>query len=116
MSKQAILITPNNEVGVVDLPDDEQQEYSLFSKLLGGMIQAVPLDQELSGITIWVNEEGKLEGLRLNQLATRVWVASYGYTDVMVGNALITGGADSQGKTKGLTESQMTRIRLMVTD
>lgn len=51
-----------------------------------GLIQIVPFDDETE---IVVNDEGKLDNLPVNQIATQYWTDRYGYTDVIVGNAII---------------------------
>ena len=109
--RQAILITDTDAMEVINLPNDNKEEYGVMSMTLGGLIQPVDLDNDLSGLTIWVNEEGKLIGLPFNSLATRLWEMSYGRTDVMMGNAIITGDADRNGRTKGLTPNQINLIK-----
>lgn len=51
-----------------------------------GLIQVVPFRD---GTEIVVNEEGKLEALPVNPIATQYWYDRYGDTDVIVGNAII---------------------------
>lgn len=109
--RQAILITDTDTVEVINLPNDTKSEYGLFSMTLDGYIEAVALDKDLLGLTLWVNEEGKLISLPFNSLATRLWEMSYGKTDVIMGNAIITGDADENGKTLGLTPNQINLIK-----
>ena len=104
MSKNAMVIRVEGEPEMVELPEND---YDYLSAELGGWIQAVPLARELEGLTIWVNEEGKLNGLPINQKATQIWIKAWGNTDVMAGTAIITGGADSEGNTKGLTQMEI---------
>lgn len=104
MSKRVMVIKSSGETEMADLPENS---YDYLSAELEGWIQAVPLARELEGLTIWVNEEGKLNGLPINMLATQIWEQAWGKTDVIVGTAIITGGADDEGETKGLTEMEV---------
>lgn len=88
----------------------EDNEYDFLSAAVGGYIESVYLSGDLEEFSMWCNEEGKLTGLPLNHAATALWEVSYGKTDVMVGNVVITGGADEEGNTIGLTPDQITRL------
>jgi len=55
---------------------------------VGGPIQVVPLGEE--GLELLCNDEGKLEGMERNVLATRIWELWWGdKTDIVVGNVMI---------------------------
>jgi hypothetical protein len=58
---------------------------------VGGDVQMVPMED---GKEIWCNEEGKIIGLPVNHLATKIWIQSYGATDVIVGNILYCDAGD----------------------
>ena len=107
-TKQVIVITPEHEVSVQQMP--VAGEYNFLNTAVAGYIQAVELDEELAGITIWVNEEGKLDRLPYNQKATYLWEKSYGFTDVICGTAVLTGGSDDEGETLPLTDVQVAQI------
>jgi hypothetical protein len=52
-----------------------------------------------NGDTLLIDEEGKLKGKEVNQTATMHFVASYGMTDVIAGDAmLIAKGANTKWK------------------
>jgi hypothetical protein len=88
--------------------DDEFVGYKTLSDAVGGMIEAVSLP---SGMTLWVNEEGKLNGLPVNRVATELLTREFGQKfDTIVGNAIITGGADDEGETLGLTNDQVATL------
>jgi hypothetical protein len=74
---------------------------------VGGFVQAVDLTPEL---TMWCNEEGKLRGLPFNAAATLAWATSFGKTDIIVGNAVFTGGTDDEGATKSLSPEMVERL------
>ena len=107
-TKQVIVITPEHEVSVQQMPI--AKEYDFLNTAVAGWIQAVELSEDLEGITLWVNEEGKLNGLPYNQKATYLWEKSYGFTDVIVGTAVLTGGTDDEGETLPLTDVQVAEI------
>jgi len=112
MTKQVLVIKADGGVSTEQV--ENSKEYDFLSKAVAGWIEAVDLDQELAGLTLWINEEGKLTGLPFNFLATKLWEMSYGKTDIIVGDAVITGGTDDNGETKSLTENQITRIKSVI--
>lgn len=103
---KALLISTDNLVEV-EQDTDEFVSYATLSRAVGGMIEAVTLP---NGLTLWVNEEGKLDGLPVNEYATRLFVSAYGAVDIIVGNVIITGGADENGETLGLTDKQVAEL------
>lgn len=73
-----------------------------------GYIEAISLDD----FTIFVNEEGKLNDLPVNPVATLFWKielkkSGFKLNDVICGDAVILGGCDDEGETLGLTDSQL---------
>ena len=103
---KALVLTTNNTVEV-EQDTDEFVSYATLSRAVGGMIEAVTLP---NGLTLWVNEEGKMDGLAPNVYATRLFVSAFGAVDVIVGNAIVTGGADDDGETLGLTDEQVAEL------
>ncbi len=66
---------------------------------VGGLIEAAPTDESL---TLWVNEEGKIDGLPLNPLGHALWneVDIYGCIaagDWLAGPCVVTGPPDDDG-------------------
>lgn len=92
---------------------DQENEYKFLSAAVGGYIQAVPLQDPVGELTMWLNEEGKLDGLPENMAATWLWGRSYGATDVMVGNVVLSGGVDENGETLGLSDDQVAALQSM---
>jgi hypothetical protein len=110
--RNAIVIKVDGSIHGIDLGEDSRGEYEALSGAVGGMIQAVPLDD--SDMMLWCNEEGKLIGLPYNESATNVWVKYWGQTDVMVGDCVITGGIDWDSElTKGLTPAEVIRVKFL---
>ena len=103
---KALVITTDNTVEV-EQDTNEFVSYATLSRAVGGMIEAVTLP---NGLTLWVNEEGKMDGLAPNVYATRLFVSAFGAVDVIVGNAIVTGGADDDGETLGLTDEQVAEL------
>ena len=86
--------------------------YNLIREAVGGWIECAHIAPY--GVDVWLNEEGKLHGLPYNLIGTRLWVTAYGNTDAIVGDIIITGGADEEGETLGLTDEQLNDIKTRV--
>lgn len=100
---KALILRTDNTV-VVEQDNNEVVAYATLSSAVGGYIEAVALP---SGMTLWVNEDGKNLGLPVNEYATRLFVSAYGATDIIVGNAIVTGGVDDEGNDLGLTDEEI---------
>lgn len=103
---KALVLTTNNTVEV-EQNTEEFVSYATLSRAVGGLIEAVALSDNL---TLWVNEEGKNDGLTPNVYATRLFISVFGAVDVIVGNAILTGGVDDEGETLGLTDEQIEEL------
>lgn len=103
--KSAIIIKTTGETEIVDIANDE---LATLQKAVGGYIEAVALNDNL---TMWLNEEGKVEGLPHNPLAQHFFDLRFGTgVDYIVGNAVFTGGADENGETMGLENDTISRL------
>jgi hypothetical protein len=89
--KTALRINTDFTTEVLDL---EADSLSQLQEAVGGLVQAIDLQDNL---TLWCNEEGKLIGLPVNVMGTRLWEKSFGLTDVIMGNVVFTGGTDDEG-------------------
>jgi len=95
---KAVKITTQGEMTPFDLSTNELEQ---LQAAVGGYIQAVNLSDD---ITLWCNEEGKIMNLPHNPIAQVLWDKFFGAnTDLIVGDVVITGGADDEGKTVGLS-------------
>ena len=101
--EKALIIKTDGTKSVVEF--QENTFLNLAQKTVGGWIQLVRL--ETKGIDLYLNEEGKLDQLEQNPIATALWSEDYGLTDYIVGDVIITGGANSEGETVGLTDGQI---------
>jgi hypothetical protein len=102
---KAVIIKATGEKSVVEF--NESTAYATLSGAVGGWIECVGLE---NGLDLWVNEEGKLTGLPQNPVATALWADSYGMTDVIMGDVIITSGTDNEGNTLGLNEEQVDEL------
>lgn len=107
MKKFAVIRT----TGAVELHEvSEEAESDFLTEAVGGWFQCVPLERNLRGFYLWCNEEGKLEDLPINPVATGLWIISYGPTDTICGDVVITGGVDGNGDTLGLSEAEIDKL------
>lgn len=96
--RKAILLDVEGKVSTLDL--DSANSLKTLQRAVGGWVQAVDFSTEL---TIWVNEEGKLNNLPINVEATKIWAHFFGNTDYIAGNAVFTGGTDENGETLAIS-------------
>ena len=108
MTQYAIKATANNDLDVVEF--DPTDSYNIIKESIGGGIFQCIYLPELNA-DMWIDDEGKLFSEPvINAFGSALWVNSYGMTDMFVGDIIITGGADSEGKTLGLTQEQVATI------
>jgi hypothetical protein len=78
---------------------------------VGGYIEAFPTRQ---GVTVFINEEGKLQELPVNRLAMDIVSTWDEYRvleqDYIAGNAVILGGTDRHGNTLNLSQRERTYV------
>jgi hypothetical protein len=76
------------------------------------LVQAIDIDSEKEGMTLWVHEEGKLLGHPRNDAGSIMYEAVFGHgLDTIVGNVVFTGKADEEGETMGLPENYQRGVR-----
>lgn len=97
--RKAILLDVEGKVSTIDL--DSENTLKILQRAVGGWVQAVDFREDL---TMWVNEEGKLDNLPTNVEATNIWAHFFGYTDFIAGNAVFTGGTDENGETLAISD------------
>ena len=101
-----IPIDPAARHQVVEISENETSEK--IHELVDGSFQCIELNDD---VFVWVNEEGKLQGLPWNQRAQVLWDERYGRgTDFLVGSAVLTGGTDARGETLGLSDHQIATV------
>lgn len=108
--KQAVIIRTDGTTEVVDFSQDS---LAVLQKAVGGWVQAIDLN---SNLTLWLNEEGKLESLPHNPHAQYFFDMRFGPdADYIVGDAIFTGGVDENGDTLGLDEDTVKSLLASVT-
>jgi hypothetical protein len=103
--KKIAILKPNGELTGMGTTSDEM--LTVLQTACGGYVQSVDLT---STLTMWVNDEGKLNGSEWNECATAIWHAIHGATDTIFGTVVFTGGADEEGETKELTDDDWARL------
>ena len=111
MERYAIIIRPNEETVLLHCYPGDSLDLKALQEIVEGHIETVPtaLAGEWSheqgvGLTLIINEEGKLLGMPVNRLATDM---AYPFNDVIVGNAILIGTTDEDfiGLTKEAAEN-----------
>jgi len=104
MTAKALWLTTSGEV--VELNDISSQA---LSEAVGGWLEAVQPHERL---TLWMNEEGKLNGLPHNLKGQAIWEAFFeADSDYIVGNIVLTGGVDEEGETLPLSSEDLTVLK-----
>lgn len=108
---KALRVTTAGVTQELDLTENSLQ---VLQTGVGGWVQAIDLTTTL---TMWCNEEGKLEGLPHNPYAQKLWDLAFGAdTDYIVGDIVLTGAPDEEGRTTAITELDERVIRKVVAE
>lgn len=78
--------------------------YKMLSNAVEGYIECVRLAEDTD---MWCNENGIAERRELNLMASAIYEETFEMANPILGNVIITGGADEEGDTLGLTEEQV---------
>jgi len=107
---KALAIKTNGSIEHVNLSDSDT--ISELQEYVDGWVQVVGLNDN---IEMWLNEEGKIEGLPHNTKAQKIWDHFIGpATDYIVGNVIITGAPDDDGNVTGLTTSNQNDLMKLI--
>lgn len=113
MSAKALKIYARERVfEFIEVETDENGfiELETLQGAVHGTIEHVSIDRpECDGIDMWINEEGKLNGLPLNQMATDL-SAIWRRGDFIVGDALVC-AFNENGDAVGLSDAQEKTLR-----
>jgi hypothetical protein len=102
----AIRVNTDFTTEILDLETDSLTQ---LQEAVGGLIQAVDLREDL---TLWCNEEGKLiNGMEPNVIGTHLWEKSFGMTDIIMGDIVLTGPSDEEGETLPLAQTWVTQVQ-----
>jgi hypothetical protein len=102
-------IIPADPDQPVRVEETERIDLDFLSGQVGGYIEAVGLDFAGDGegaLTMYLNEEGKLDGLPFNPRATilALGLGAIRRSDYIAGTAVVVGPADEEGYETGLDE------------
>lgn len=98
---KALVITPEGTTTVEEITPD----LDTLQKLVGGYIEAAPTD---GSVTVYVNEEGKVYGLPINEVGTRLYYKLAPFmegVDILVGTIVILGAPDDEGEDTPVPDS-----------
>ena len=103
-----LMLTCNtdNDIDVIEV--EEGRTGNAIRDAVGGLYDCIHIPS--LGVDMWINDEGKLEGLPINANGTALWVSQYGMTDIIVGNIVVTGGVDEQGNTLGIDVNKIIEV------
>lgn len=108
----AVKIPANGKPEVVPFPRPAQsgEQYKVMSNAVGGYIEHVSVFCADRSLDMWVNEEGLLQRLPYNPLATYLYQKRTGSDDALiVGDAIIT-SSNSQGDTLPLWQAEVDAV------
>jgi hypothetical protein len=108
--EKVLSITTDN---TVEIKEVDSIEYETLYEAVNGLVELVSINDD---IDMWLNEEGKLIGLEPNILATLLFNKAFPTKDIIMGNIIITGGADDEGNTVGLSDASIIDIFAMLQD
>ena len=99
------IVIPVDPGQPIRLQQIEPTDLDAYQQIIGGNLQIISLDRPPAAM--YLNEEGKLNGMRVNHRATALaWVHNSDFrgNDVIVGPALIVGPADREGDDTSVPE------------
>ena len=110
MSKLALVVRQDFSMERLDV---EEEFLAKMQNAVDGLIQPVDLTPSL---TLWVNEEGLLRNdLGVNMFASIMYQEFFKTANLLMGDAVFTGGVDPEGETLGLSESMIAHLVTWVT-
>lgn len=105
---KALVVKTNGEINVID----QEWNYDQINAAVGGWLEVIEFPHYRDHFA-YINEEGKILGLDVNEIVTRYWYDS-GATilvgDQIVGDAVFFGEIDEDGENTEIPESLLQRI------
>jgi len=95
MSKNFLRIPVEEHPEIITV-NEGQDELALLQKAVGGYIEAVEVTED--GHTLYLNDEGKMNGLPVNETATRMTRGILSPFDLIMGDAVLVGPVDDEGE------------------
>lgn len=113
MSIRALRLTTDGSIRSVRLEANEEGIHldAMYREIGCDLVECVGLRDDLD---LWVDEEGKLkDGWEPNLPATAI-LYRHGRRDLVAGTALLTGGADRDGNTLGISDETAAEVRRLL--
>jgi hypothetical protein len=108
--ERVLYISTDNKVEIKEV---ESIEYETLSTAVNGMVELVSINED---VDMWLNEEGKIIGLEPNIIASLIWNRVFPNFDIVMGDVIITGGADDAGNTVGLSDESIQDVMSLIRD
>ena len=109
----ALRLTSDGDLRRIDLEAGPGGDHlrAMYDQIGCDLVECVGLRD---GLDMWVDEEGKLkDSWNLNLAATAV-LQRHGVPDLVAGTALLTGGADEEGNTLGISDEAADEVRRLL--
>ena len=106
-----VCIIPADETAEVRFEDVERINLEFLQGVVGGWIELLPIPG--LEVNMYLNEEGKIEGLPLNHRASSIAHRTHavsGY-DYIVGDVVLVDGIDDEGDDTGLEEAKVEMLK-----
>ncbi|MDR3080220.1 MAG: DUF3846 domain-containing protein [Streptomyces sp.] len=113
MKIPAIRLTPDGALAEVELEASASGDHlhSMYREIGCDLVECVGLREDLD---LWIDEEGKLkDGWEVNLAATAL-LQRHGIHDLVAATALLTGGADEDGNTLGISDQTAGEVRRLL--
>ena len=106
---KALVIAASGEAREVDIPEGYPGHLDGLQEAVGGWIEYVPTEQD---VTVYCNEEGKIEGLPPNPVATAMFGQMLMQHDYLAGDVVVVGAQDEEGNDTDLdTQAWLSFVR-----
>ncbi|MEV7275291.1 DUF3846 domain-containing protein [Streptomyces bacillaris] len=102
----ALILRTNGEFEIIEWPTDGHLEI-LYRAIVCDRVDAVRISPKL---TMWIDDEGLITEAPINRSATILYALHKEPHQHYVGNVVITGGADHEGETLGLTKDEIAAL------
>lgn len=105
-TEKAIYISTTGELEEREF--GKKYSYEFLSGAVEGLIECVYLPS--LDMDMWVNEEGKINNLPINETATVIFFREFNYLDRICGNVVFT-ASNKNGDTVGLSKKQIEQLK-----
>ncbi len=104
---KAITITTDNIISLIDVKENGYKLYELIRKVIGGYMEHVYPPMLPEGYVMTVNEQGKLNGLPVNPIASFLY-KSFLHGDYIIGDVIILklGKFEGESDVVGLSDAE----------